>query len=1619
MLFTPMLIQLLVSCASEETVKVFNNTPTVVITSHSSGEIFQDGYEVRFQAQVQDDNHDSSTLEVQWNSDTRTLCEPQAPASDGISQCTVTLQEGESIIRAQVTDPEGAAAIGEISIEVEATSAPTVQITSPSTTGLYYSDQLILFSANIQDTEDAPSDLTYTWESSLDGPLPANATANEDGLLEEYMYLSEGTHALTLAVTDLSGKTTERSISLNVGGTNTNPACSITAPANGDVFLVGESITFQATMSDAEVSIDDLQVMWKSDKDGDLGEGIVNSSGEVQLSTSALSANEHIIQFLVQDELESSCSNSIVITVEEEGNAPQLTLLSPTDGDVVEYGSSVRFEATISDNEDTPQDITLAWVSDLDGVLENPIPNSNGEIEFNKANLSAGLHSITATATDSTGLVDSELFELRVNQLPVAPTVSISPSVIHTSDDIFASPAETTDADGQTVSYTYEWYKNSTLTTNTGTFLSSTETAKGEYWTVRVIPSDGYQTGPFTESTVTIQNTAPVIDSLTVDATQATTSQTVLCSGTSSAADAETLSESYVWTNETTGVPLGSSDTLILSPLSVSPGDSVSCTYTVSDGTDSVSQDTILSVINTDPVIDSLTVVPSIPYLDDTLSCLGIVSESDLESTTDSYVWENQTTGATISSSDSITLDTSNASPNDVIACTFTTTDPSGGTAQSTATATVGNLAPSIDSLSFDSSSVAIGDTITCLSSESDPEGDIPSVTYTWTNETTGTPIGTGASITLSSSMATGLNEISCTAIATDSYGDSDTESVSILVDETTPEFITAASISPSTDITTSTGLSCTAVATDPDGTSISYSYEWQNGSTTLGSSQSISLTPSIVQPTDVVECIVTATDAAGEQETSIASIMVGNTAPTLNSIAITPDAGIDTSTTLACAVNVVDADLETLTPTYAWYNGSTLLGSGSSFTLTSSMAQPNDTVQCVASVTDGYGATVTETASVTIDNTAPVIDSISISPTVSYNDTTMTCDVTSSDADNQSMTTTYIWNNTTQGTTLGTSVSLTLDSNIAARNDVIECIATVTDTSGDTATSTTSITLGNRIPSSPTVTIDPSVAYIDSTLTCIPSGSIDDDGDAVSYSYEWKVNGGAVVSTTSTLSGEFIAGDSVQCTSNPSDGIIDGNPTTQTIVISNAAPVISSVVLAPDPAYTNDTITATATDSDLDGDSTTLTYTWSVDGSEVQSGSTSTLAGTLFSKNQTVSVEVVANDGANDSAAGLASVIINNTLPTTPSVSISPSVPVEEEDDLTCSASGSSDDDGDTISYAFAWTVDGTPYTGSTDSSTTSVIDTTALSASEEWTCTVTPNDGEDDGTSESVSVTVDSGWDGAVTFTNCGTTGRSGPSQSSCDSEYLGGTLEGLVTVNSGVQEWEVPDTGTYQITVVGASGGTNTYNSYTNGKGIQMHGEFDLNQGDLLQIMVGQQGETHGYTGGGGGGTFVALGTAYSSATPLIIAGGGGGAGDSGGNGYKASTGTDGTNGHPSYGYGQNGYGNTSNNNGGWGSSGAGFYGDGSSPDSGLRALSFQNGGVGAEERSWQYGSPNSSCSGAPGGFGGGGSGACNGGGGGGGYSGGGQGGGGGGSYNIGSNQSNGGTHNGHGYVIIDKL
>lgn len=225
---------------------------------------------------------------------------------------------------------------------------------------------------------------------------------------------------------------------------------------------------------------------------------------------------------------------------------------------------------------------------------------------------------------------------------------------------------------------------------------------------------------------------------------------------------------------------------------------------------------------------------------------------------------------------------------------------------------------------------------------------------------------------------------------------------------------------------------------------------------------------------------------------------------------------------------------------------------------------------------------------------------------------------------------------------------------------------------------------------------------------------------------------------------------------------------------------------------------------------------------------------------------------------------------------------------------------------------------------------------------------------------------------FTTCGQTGLAGPSQNQCNATYG----PGVVTVNGGIQQWIVPATATYTITVAGAKGG----NGYSGSSSTLLQGEEGviisadilLNQGDILHILAGQVGSqpsTTGTPGGGGGGTFV-----VRSGAPILVAGGGTGNGQ-----YGAAKGVTTTNG------GNNGGGTLGGTNGSGGQAGTrgagggGFSGNGDpstslNPVPSLPGFAFLNGGNGGAGANWGCSWTNGT---GEGGFGGGasGGGACN--------------------------------------------
>ena len=79
-------------------------------------------------------------------------------------------------------------------------------------------------------------------------------------------------------------------------------------------------------------------------------------------------------------------------------------------------------------------------------------------------------------------------------------------------------------------------------------------------------------------------------------------------------------------------------------------------------------------------------------------------------------------------------------------------------------------------------------------------------------------------------------------------------------------------------------------------------------------------------------------------------------------------------------------------------------------------------------------------------------------------------------------------------------------------------------------------ITIANTPPIISSVTISPSNANTQDTLTCAQS-STDPDGDALSESFAWRINGNLSSSSNNTLTGPFVTGDSIVCEATVADG--------------------------------------------------------------------------------------------------------------------------------------------------------------------------------------------------------------------------------------------------------------------------------------------------------------------------------------------------------------------------------------------------------------------------------------------------------------------------------------------------
>ena len=1035
-----------------------NNTPTITIMSHSDNVEVQDGYVEYFRAVVSDDDNEFDELSVAWYVGEQLVCDFEVANPVGESRCEIVFVDGDSNVIAEVIDSEGASGRDELNVAVLPTEAPLIELLSPLSENNYYTSDLVQFSALVSDSEDASEDLVILWTSSLDGELPLGSSIDTSGEISDYAYLTEGNHAIELRVEDMAGKVSIEEVVIQVRGENHIPSCDFTAPTNEESFVVNDFIVFSGTATDVDIPNNELTVELSSNLDGVFQTVSPFSDGTFSIAVDTLSTGTHTITLIVSDEVDAQCTTGMLLSV---GTVPTVSIDQPLDSGLFSVGDTITFRGTATDNEDPEDQISVVWTSDIDGELQSSNPNSQGVSQFTYSELSAGVHSVSLSATDTSGLTSDDLISFRVNTLPVVDSITFTPNPVFSNTNL-STNYTTSDADGQNVSSTMEWFEDGLLTSFTGTAINASEFEVNEVWTIRITPNDGFQDGLYTEESITISNTLPIVGSVAISPNTTIYNDTILtCIGTATDID-QAITPTFQWTIDG---QVYTGATLDLSSTPAMPNYVVACNAIATDdwgGTDMMT--TTVTLENRPPSLGTVTITPdALGMIGEVLTCESIVTDPDGESLTPTYVWS--VNGYSLGANSTFSLVPSLVNPSDVVTCTASVTDAFGESQTATGSFTVYNEPPVVNSLVLDPANPSALDTVTCTAMVTDPDGVVePTITFLFENVTTGTTLYpnstslTDAILNLADvSLNTG-DELACYITVTDNGGAITMDTVTTTIINSNP-VVSNVSISPNVGVQTGDVLTCIASATDTEDGTISPTYGWTVNGNTVSSTSAYSITATDTDVGDIIVCTATATDLDGNATSATTDVTVINTSPIVTNIVINPSSTVNNDDTLICTATIDDPD-ETITPSILWNRNGSQFSVGATVNLGNYNVLPNHVIECVVSATDNQGATDAASGSLVIENRAPVLSTPVIDNTSPEATDTITCSATVADADGEIPTLSYSW--MTGQTQLGTNASLTLTSNTVSSGDVLVCTVTALDNFTATDTASTSATVAS-----------------------------------------------------------------------------------------------------------------------------------------------------------------------------------------------------------------------------------------------------------------------------------------------------------------------------------------------------------------------------------------------------------------------------------------------------------------------------------------------------------------------------------------------------------------------------
>ena len=321
------------------------------------------------------------------------------------------------------------------------------------------------------------------------------------------------------------------------------------------------------------------------------------------------------------------------------------------------------------------------------------------------------------------------------------------------------------------------------------------------------------------------------------------------------------------------------------------------------------------------------------------------------------------------------------------------------------------------------------------------------------------------------------------------------------------------------------------------------------------------------------------------------------NTAPVMSSVTLNgPYTTVDD---LVASALGNDIDGDALTYQWEWVGTSI-----TSSTLPSSQTSKGESWKVSCRVTDGtIFSEWMDSSSVIIQNTAPVLSSVTIDQDSVFFESETTYSFEATDVDGDVLSPNEVW---------------------SLEGDILTLQLYVSDNDfSNSATLTDTVLLAN---SPPTVTYD-GILSLDALSDISPLADLvtdDANGDDVTVSWMWARNGFSTNYNQSTISASSLgAGDIWTAIVTPNDGIEDGSILSIEFTITNTAP---NAVITTSETLVQGAIVAFSASESTDIDGAIVNAIWSIDGAVVHNGMT---LNTLMVDELNLQVKVVDDMGA------------------------------------------------------------------------------------------------------------------------------------------------------------------------------------------------------------------------------------------------------------------------------------------------------------------------------------------------------------------------------------------------------